>query len=89
MNTIIPNKLSFNLGLNDLPARASEISEEGIKLLGGVEATRVTCVNANTKLVCNRFLIRSDAPISPNSALDECGRRFPCCSEGCTVRFGL
>ena len=38
MNTIIPNKLSFNFDLNDLPARASQVSLEALNLSGGIAA---------------------------------------------------
>ena len=35
MKTIIPNELSFNFDLNDLPARATQISPEALSLSGG------------------------------------------------------
>ena len=36
MKTIIPNELSFDLDLNDLPARADRVfSEKAINLFGG------------------------------------------------------
>ena len=36
MNTIIPNELSFNLDLNDLPARVNSVAQNEVrKILGG------------------------------------------------------
>ena len=34
MNKIIPNELSFNFDLNDLPARATQVSKEELGLSG-------------------------------------------------------
>ena len=35
MNTIIPNELSFSFDVNDLPARAMQVSTEALSLPGG------------------------------------------------------
>ena len=35
MKTIIPSELSFGLDLNDLPARATQVSQEARLILGG------------------------------------------------------
>ena len=35
MNIIIPNELSFDFDLNDLPARATQVSSEALNLPGG------------------------------------------------------
>ena len=35
MNTMIPNKLRFNLDLQDLPTRATQVTKEALVLSGG------------------------------------------------------
>lgn len=35
MNMMIPNKLNFDFNLNDLPARATQVSSEALNLSGG------------------------------------------------------
>ena len=55
MQTIIPNELSFNLDLNDLPARSSVVEHSVLKV---VEGGRVwTCKNRN-KRFCGRVRVR-------------------------------
>ena len=43
MNTIIPNELSFDLDLNDLPARASSVDEKDTMNLSGGRKTTWRC----------------------------------------------
>ena len=46
MNTIMPNELSFDLDLNDLPTRASDVSKNrSTMMFGGRKITKWWCVD--------------------------------------------
>jgi hypothetical protein len=50
MNTMIPNKLRFDLDLHDLPARASQVESEALSISG-----RGNCQNYFTDLPTSFF----------------------------------
>lgn len=79
---MIPVELISNLGVADLPARASEVGN-GIELLAG-QSRYLECFNFNNKL-CGRFptFIKSNIGEKESFCLS---RRPICCRE---VPFGL
>ena len=92
MNTIIPNKLSFNLDLNDLPVRASNVDQDTLSLSskGKPSKRHWGCQRPGTyagqNIIGYVYINRNpNSMAAVNAAFAKCNRRYKICRNKCGV----
>ena len=92
MNTIIPNELSFDLDLNDLPTRSSMVERSVAKVIEGGRTWN--CNNRNNRLCGTVYVwwgsrgndVRNGYTDTAADARWACAQVYPNCCAGYTCR---